>query len=58
MILVIWPQLNLLMTLNIVNEYMKVSGYSVGISDLIADNETYEKIVTNITNKKNEVKVL
>ena len=43
---------------NIVNEYMKVSGYSVGISDLIADNETYEKIVTNITNKKNEVKSL
>ena len=43
---------------NIVNEYMKVSGYSVGISDLIADNETYEKIVTNITSKKNEVKSL
>ncbi len=43
---------------NIVNEYMKVSGYSVGISDLIADNETYEKIISTITSKKNEVKAL
>ncbi len=43
---------------NIVNEYMKVSGYSVGISDLIADSETYDKIVSTITKKKQEVKSL
>jgi DNA-directed RNA polymerase II subunit RPB1 len=43
---------------NIVNEYMKVSGYSVGISDLIADTDTYTKIVQTITSKKHEVKTL
>ena len=43
---------------NIITDYMKVSGYSVGISDLIADNETYEKIVSTITKKKQEVKSL
>ena len=43
---------------NIVTEYMKTSAYSVGISDLIADVKTNEKIVETITNKKKEVKNL
>ena len=43
---------------NIINEYMKTSAYSVGISDLISNKETNEKIVTTITNKKKEVKNL
>ena len=43
---------------NIVNEYMKTSGYSVGISDLIADATTHDTIVSTITQKKNEVKAL
>ena len=43
---------------NIVTEYMKLSAFSVGISDLIADKETNEKIVDAITNKKREVKNL
>ena len=30
---------------NIITEYMKLNGYSVGISDLIADNETNNKII-------------
>ena len=41
---------------NIVTEYMKQSGYSVGVSDLIADNDTNEKIVDVITEKKKGVK--
>ena len=41
---------------NIITEYMKTSSYSVGISDLISNKETNEKIVTTITNKKKEVK--
>ena len=43
---------------NIVTEYMKINGYSVGISDLIADNETNEKIISVISEKKMEVKNL
>jgi DNA-directed RNA polymerase beta' subunit len=43
---------------NIVTEYMKMSGFSVGISDLIADKETNDKIIDVITKKKNEVKNL
>tara|TARA_Y100000768_G_C23989935_1_gene691691 strand:- start:3020 stop:7537 length:4518 start_codon:yes stop_codon:yes gene_type:complete len=43
---------------NIVTEYMKTSAYSVGISDLIADDQTNESIVTAITKKKQEVKSL
>jgi DNA-directed RNA polymerase II subunit RPB1 len=43
---------------NIVTEYMKSSAYSVGISDLIADKATNEKIVETITDKKKEVKSL
>ena len=40
---------------HIVNEYMKSSSYSVGISDLIADEQTNQKISDVITNKKKEV---
>jgi len=43
---------------NIVTEFMKINGYSVGISDLIADNETNNKIVEIITQKKSDVKSL
>lgn len=41
---------------NIVTEYMKQSAFSVGISDLIIDEKTSDKIVATITEKKNEVK--
>ena len=41
---------------NIVTEYMKLSAYSVGISDLIANKETNDKIIDAITNKKQKVK--
>ena len=37
---------------NIITEYMKSSAYSVGISDLIANKTTTEKITDVITNKK------
>ena len=43
---------------NIVTEYMKTSAYSVGISDLIADDETNQKIADVITSKKKEVQAL
>ena len=43
---------------NIITEYMKVSAYSVGISDLIANAETNNKIAKVITTKKTEVKGL
>ena len=43
---------------DIVTEYMKIHGYSVGISDLIADKDTNKKIVEVITQKKTEVKSL
>ena len=43
---------------NIITEYMKLNGYSVGISDLIADNDTNNKILEVITQKKMEVKSL
>ena len=43
---------------NIVTEYMKTSAYSVGISDLIADKQTNEKIASAITNNKQKVKDL
>ena len=42
----------------IVTNYMKMSSYSVGISDLIADLTTSEKISRAITSKKQEVKEL
>ena len=43
---------------NIITEYMKTSSFSVGISDLIADDATNEAIANAITNKKKEVKSL
>lgn len=43
---------------NIVTEYMKQSAFSVGISDLITNETTNEKIVSIIAAKKNEVKDL
>jgi DNA-directed RNA polymerase II subunit RPB1 len=43
---------------NIVTEYMKSSAYSVGISDLIADEATNVAITDVITKKKMEVKTL
>jgi len=43
---------------DIVTEYMKIHGYSVGISDLIADKETNDKINETINKKKVEVKSL
>jgi DNA-directed RNA polymerase II subunit RPB1 len=43
---------------NIVTEYMKTSGYSVGISDLISDNKTNQEIINRITEKKSQVKTL
>ena len=39
----------------VVTEYMKTSSFSVGISDLIANKTTQEKIVQIITEKKMEV---
>ena len=41
---------------NLITEYMKTSAYSVGISDLIANKETNDKIIESITSKKLEVK--
>ena len=43
---------------NIVTEYMKISGFSVGISDLIADAETNSRINDTINKKILEVKNL
>ena len=43
---------------NIVTEYMKSYSYSVGISDLIADSDTNNKIVEVINQKKLDVKSL
>jgi DNA-directed RNA polymerase II subunit RPB1 len=43
---------------NIVTEYMKSAGFSVGISDLISNQSTNDEIVKVITQKKTEVKNL
>ena len=43
---------------NIVTEYMKQSAFSVGISDLITDSKTNDKIISIITEKKADVKNL
>ena len=43
---------------NIITEYMKMSAYSVGISDLIADKKTNEQIAAAIASKKQQVKDL
>ena len=43
---------------NIITDYMKVSAYSVGISDLIANAETNNQIAKVIISKKTDVKGL
>ena len=43
---------------NVVTEYMKNTGFSVGISDLISNQSTNDEIVKVITNKKTDVKNL
>jgi DNA-directed RNA polymerase II subunit RPB1 len=43
---------------NLITEYMKISSYSVGISDLIADTETNNKISDAMVKRKKEVKNL
>ena len=43
---------------NVVTEYMKSSAYSVGINDLIANEETKHKIIKEISSKKEDVKNL
>jgi DNA-directed RNA polymerase beta' subunit len=43
---------------SIITEYMKTSSYSVGISDLIADRATNEKIVDAIRLQKMEVQTI
>ena len=40
---------------SIVTEYMKLSAYSVGISDLIADTDTNKKIIQAVNSKKKDV---
>jgi DNA-directed RNA polymerase beta' subunit len=40
----------------IVTEYMKQTAFSVGVSDLIADANTKEKIIQSITQKKQQAK--
>jgi len=40
---------------NVINEYMKISSFSVGISDLVSDKKTWEKISQVILKKKGEV---
>jgi len=43
---------------NLITEYMKLSAYSVGISDLLADSTTNQKISDAMLGKKQEVKNL
>ena len=43
---------------NVITEYMKSSAYSVGINDLIANEETKHKIIKEISSKKEDVKNL
>ena len=43
---------------NIVTEYMKVSSYSVGVSDLMSNRETYTRIIQAIQDKELEVSAL
>ena len=40
---------------NIVTDYMKTSSFSVGISDLIGDEQTNQKIISTVNEKKKEV---
>jgi len=41
---------------NIITEYIKISGYSVGISDLIIPVPVKDEIITKMTEKKNQIK--
>ena len=43
---------------NVVTEYMKTSSFSVGISDLIANKTTQDKIIQVIAEKKHDVQTL
>ena len=43
---------------NIITDYMKTSSFSVGISDLISNEQTKKEINEKIISKKEEVKVL
>jgi DNA-directed RNA polymerase II subunit RPB1 len=43
---------------NVITEYMKTSAYSVGVSDLIADKTTQQKIIQAILKQKLEVQSL
>ena len=43
---------------NIITEYMKTSSFSVGISDLIADQNTKERILQKVNKRKEEVQDL
>jgi DNA-directed RNA polymerase II subunit RPB1 len=43
---------------NIVNEYMKTSSYSVGISDLISDSNTQLEITRSSPNRKSRFRRL
>tara|TARA_B110001450_G_scaffold4226_1_gene4351 strand:+ start:1440 stop:5924 length:4485 start_codon:yes stop_codon:yes gene_type:complete len=43
---------------NLITDYMKLSSYSVGISDLIANEETNKQITEAISNKKRSVQEL
>jgi len=43
---------------NIVTEYMKVSSYSVGVSDLMSNRETHTRIIQAIQDKELEVAAL
>ena len=43
---------------NLITDYMKLSAYSVGISDLIANEETNRQITEAITQKKTDVQKL
>lgn len=43
---------------NVVTEYLKTTGFSVGINDLISDDKTNNEIVEVITKKKTEAKNL
>ena len=43
---------------NIITEYMKHAAYSVGISDLMSDSVTTEKIFKSIIDKKKDVKTI
>ena len=57
MILIIMSRQILLIICNaIVTEYMKLSAYSVGISDLIADDKTNQRIISAVNEKKERSK--